>query len=103
MLRIFVILMCVVIINSCTWVRLTKEGELVEVKTESEVTECKRVAKTSATLRSKVLGINRDEAKVKEELETLGRNAAVEYGGNVIVPLTEIKDGSQSFSVYQCQ
>jgi len=103
MLRNFIVLLCILTINACTWVRLTKEGESVVVKTESEVTDCKRGAKTSATLRSKVMGIERNEEKVKEELETLGRNAAVEYGGNVIVPITEIKDGSQSFAVYQCQ
>jgi len=87
---------------SCTWVRLTKEGELVMVKTEDEVTECNRVAKTNASLRSRVMGIDRDDEKVKQELETLGRNAAVEYGGNTIVPITEIKDGTQSFAVYKC-
>lgn len=89
-------------ICSCTWVRLTADGETVTVKTEAEVSDCKRVAKTTATLRSKVMGVERDEDKIRLELETLARNAAVEYGGNVVVPITEIEDGAQSFAVYKC-
>lgn len=88
---------------ACTWVRLTSEGEEVMVKTQEQVADCKRVAKTNASLRSKVMGIERSEEKVKLELETLARNAAVEYGGNVVVPITEIEEGSQSFAVYKCK
>ena len=99
--KILLVLLCFLIF-SCTWVRLTKDGETVTVKTEAEVSECKRVAKTTASLRSKVMGIERDDAKIKLELETLARNAAVEYGGNVVVPITEIEEGAQSFAVYKC-
>lgn len=100
--KVMLVLLCLVI-SSCTWVRLTKDGEAVSVKTQDEVSDCKRVAKTNASLRSKVLGIERNEDKVKLELETLARNAAVEYGGNAVVPITEIKDGQQSFAVYKCK
>ena len=89
-------------VSACTWVRLTNDAEKVVVKTESEVSECKRVAKTTVSLRSKVLGIERNDEKIKLELETLARNAAVEYGGNAVAPITEIEDGSQSFGVYKC-
>ena len=100
--KLLLVILCL-IISSCTWVRLTNEGEMVVVKTEAEVSDCKRVAKTTASLRSKVMGIERDEDKIKLELETLARNAAVEYGGNAVVPITEIEEGSQSFAVYKCK
>lgn len=103
MIRSITILLLSFIIISCTWVRLTTDGENVVVKTQEEVTDCKRVAKTNASLRSKVMGIERSEEKVKLELETLARNAAVEYGGNVVVPITEIEEGAQSFAVYKCE
>jgi hypothetical protein len=100
--KLLLFLLCFTIC-SCTWVRLTKDGEAVTVKTEAEVSDCKRVAKTTASLRSKVMGVERDEDKIKLELETLARNAAVEYGGNVVVPITEIEEGAQSFAVYKCK
>ena len=100
--KVILVLLCLAIC-SCTWVRLTKDGETVSVKTQDEVSDCKRVAKTNATLRSKVLGIERSEEKVKLELETLARNAAVEYGGNAVVPITEIEEGAQSFAIYKCK
>ena len=48
------------------------------------------------------MGIERSGEKVQTELETLARNKAVEFGGNVVVPSSEIVDGIQSFDVYQC-
>lgn len=103
MIRNIIVISLALTISSCTWVRLTKDAENVSVKTEQEVTDCQRVAKTNATLRSKVMGIERSKEKVQLELETLARNAAVEYGGNVVVPITEIEEGKQSFAVYKCK
>lgn len=99
--KINVLLLCL-LLCSCTWVRLTKDGEAVLVKTEAEVANCQRLATTNASLRSKVMGIERSADKVKLELETLARNAAADYGGNAVVPTTEIEDGKQSFAVYKC-
>lgn len=87
---------------SCTWVKVTEEGEKVSVRDASQVSDCKKVARTTAELRSKVMGINRNKEKVQKELEDLARNAAVDYGGNVVVPESEVKDGKQSFAVYNC-
>lgn len=87
---------------SCTWVKLTKEGEGVAVRTADQVTDCKKVANTTASLKSKVMGIERNNKKVQTELETLARNAAVDYGGNVVVATSDIEEGKQTFDVYQC-
>jgi len=37
-----------------------------------------------------------------EELEILAKNSAASMGGNVIVRISGIKDGEQSFDVYKC-
>lgn len=87
---------------SCTWVKVTEEGEIVSIRDKSQVTDCKKVARITSTSKGKIMGVERKKDKVKEELETLARNEAMEYGGNVLVPATEIKDGKQSFFVYRC-
>ena len=89
-------------VAACTWVKLSKDAEDVVVKSQQEISACKKVAKVTATLQNTVLGIERNSEKVKSELETLARNKAVEYKGNTVVPSSEIVSGMQDFEVYQC-
>ncbi|MGD8567716.1 MAG: DUF4156 domain-containing protein [Gammaproteobacteria bacterium] len=96
------VLLMVLLLASCTWVKLDKEAESVMVKQKSEVADCRKIARTTVSLRSKILGIERSKEKVQRELETLARNSAVDYEGNAVVPSSIIKDGKQSFDVYLC-
>ena len=89
-------------LTACTWVELTPEGEKVRVLSLSEVQSCKKKGKTTVSLKAKIAGIERNEKKVKKELETLGRNTAVELNGDTIVPTSEIIDGKQAFDIYRC-
>lgn len=87
---------------SCTWVKVTEEGKSVTVREEGQVADCKKVARITSTSKGDIMGVKRKKEKVKQELETLARNEALEYGGNVLVPASEIKEGKQSFFVYKC-
>jgi phosphoenolpyruvate carboxylase len=87
---------------SCTWVKVTEQGESVMVRNADQVADCKKMARTTVSLRNKVMGVERSKEKVQKELETLARNAAVDYSGNVVVPTSEVTDGKQTFDVYQC-
>jgi hypothetical protein len=87
---------------ACTWVKLTPEGEKVRVLSSTEVGSCKLKGQTTVALRDKVIGIERNEEKVSEELETLARNAATDLGGDTVVPASAISDGKQVFKVYKC-
>jgi hypothetical protein len=46
--------------------------------------------------------VSRNQTRVGEELATLARNSAAQLGGDTVVAITEIVDGSQTFAVYQC-
>ena len=87
---------------SCTWVKVTDEGKTVSIREEGQVSDCKKVARITSKSKDKIMGVKRNQEKLKEELETLARNEALEYGGNVLVPASEIKEGKQSFFVYKC-
>ncbi|HEY5603088.1 MAG TPA: DUF4156 domain-containing protein [Gammaproteobacteria bacterium] len=102
MLSKLTLILTALLLVSCTWVRLTSAGEGVSVRAADQVADCKKVANTTASLRSKVMGMERHRDKVQKELQTLARNAAVDYGGNVVVPTSEIKEGTQTFDVYRC-
>ena len=102
MKRIIILATLAFALQACTWVELSDKGEKVRVLSEDEVTSCTRLDKASVALKSKVAGFDRSEKKVKKELETLGRNTAVELGGDTIVPASPITDGKQTFDVYRC-
>ena len=102
MRTIFIVLAVSVFVSGCTWVKLSPEGEKARVLTESEVASCKKLGKTTVSLKSKVAGFERNVEKVKKELETLARNRAVDLDGDTVVPVSEIENGQQTFSVYRC-
>ena len=88
--------------SSCTWVKLTPGGELVSVATSEAVSTCKKIGKTTVSIKSKVIGVKRKSETVENELSSLARNSAAKMGGNTIVPVSETVDGEKTFSVFQC-
>ena len=102
MFKLFSFVVVSLVLFACSPVKLTKEGEGVSVMSKEQVANCKKVGRVTTSLMDKVAGVKRSEKKVKNELEMLARNGAVEYGGNTIVPATEVTDGKQSFEVYNC-
>ena len=96
-------LISILFISGCTWVHLTSEGELVQKVTASDVEECKRIGEATVSVKAKVAGINRSSEKIAGELLILGQNAASEMDGDTIVPVSDIKEGEQTFNVYRCR
>lgn len=87
---------------SCTWVKMTPEGEKVRVLSLEEVSSCKKLGKVHATLKDEVAGVERNREKVKTEMETLARNHAGTVDGDTVVAVSEIVDGKQTFDIYRC-
>jgi len=90
-----------ILLSGCATVKLTPAGEKVRVLDPNEVTSCKNLGRTRASVTAKVI-FERPEDSVSEELQTLARNSAVGMGGDTVVPLTVIEDGAQTFVVYKC-
>jgi len=90
------------VMTSCTWVHLTPQGENIRTVNESETAGCKKLGETTVSVLAKIAGIKRNREKIRTELRTLGRNSAAEMGGDTIVPVSEIKNGEQTFAVYEC-
>lgn len=91
-----------VLLSSCTWVKLSPGGEKVRVLSATEVASCKLLGDTNVSLLTRVGAVNRNEEKVQKELHALARNSAADMGGDTVVPASEIVDGKQRYSVYQC-
>ena len=104
MKHLFFLLSFSLLMTACSWIEVTEEGKGIRIVSQDEVANCERVGKVFAQLKDQVAGFDRNEEKVKREIEILARNvaAASDLGGDTIVPITEIKNGKQSFAVYKC-
>ena len=86
----------------CTWVKLTSEGEKVAMVNSADPA-CNKLGTTTSIGRSEVASIERNQAKVATELETLARNHAAGMGGNTILPAGPVtEEGQRTFTVYDC-
>ena len=102
MKNIFTIAVLTLILSACSWVNLTSQGEKVRILSMEEVKHCKRLGKTTVSLKSKIAGIERNREKVQKELNILARNGAVDLNGDAVVALDQPVDGKQTFAVYRC-
>ncbi len=89
-------------LSACSWVQVTTSGQAVRlVQTKNDVSSCKELGSTTASVMSKFF-ITRNHDKVARELADLARNTAAEMKGDTIVPISLIDDGKRTFGVYQC-
>lgn len=101
--KIIVILALLPALHACTWVKSTPEGTNVVVSDSAGISNCVRKGEVTSSLKSRVGAFERKASKVAGELETLARNEAAQMGGDTIVAESDIKDGRQTFGVYQCR
>src|SRR5215217_607719 len=89
------------LLASCTYVRLTPSGQNVAILQASEVANCTSVGMTTVSVVDKVV-VNRKFEKVEEELRTLARNRAATRGDTLVAAGPAVK-GEQTFNVYRCR
>jgi Domain of unknown function (DUF4156) len=86
----------------CTWVKLEDTGAHVRVAYDGRVDGCEKAGEVSTSVKHKVGVYDRNDLKVKDELETLARNEAAGLPADTIVPRGEPHDGAQAFTAYRC-
>lgn len=90
------------LLSSCTWVRVTPEGEVVRLLSQSQASTCARLGTTTSNTSNRLLFFPRGSEKVQTELVNLARNEAGLMGGNAIVAESTVVNGRQQFVVYRC-
>ena len=101
-LKYCILSLAIIGLPACTWVEPTKESVDVSLVKSFNVKSCKLLGTTAATVTHKVGIITRGEDTVKEELVTLAKNRAAKMGGDSVVALEPVVDGSMSFDIYKC-
>jgi hypothetical protein len=99
----FFLVALVTLTSGCSWVKVTEDGSSVAVANIANVRDCKKISTVNVKVKDNFVGsMKRDPNKVGQELTNLARNEAAAGGGNTIVPVSMVKDGRQSFDVYNC-
>lgn len=106
MRKALIIIFSLLVLTGFKWVKLTPEGEKIRVLAAAEVTSCKKLGSTTASVKDKIGPFGRKDAKVARELEYLARNSAAndfkDQGVDTVVPTSEIEDGKRKYDVYKC-
>lgn len=102
-MRIAVPLLTVLLLSACTWVPLEQGAKAVRVVAAGTAPpSCEKRGEVSVSVKNSVAFYQRNELRVRDELETLARNEAPGIQADTIQPLGDPADGSQRFAAYRC-
>ena len=92
----------IIFLEACVWVDLKPGGQSVRVVNASESPRCKRVGHVTSETTAEIIGIPRDGESVNNELTRIARNQAADMGGNAVLAIGPVRNGSQNFDVLRC-
>ena len=100
------LLLCAVIVASlggCTWVKMADGARQVRVAGSGEsLGACEKRGEVSVSVKNSLGPYERNELRVRDELETLARNEAPSLQADTVQPRGEPADGEQRFLAYRC-
>lgn len=90
--------------SACTWVKPDSAGGRVRVAYDGNVAGCTKLGEIGVGVRDRIMpGIDRNELKVRDELESLARNEAATLNADTITALNEPVEGEQRFAAWRCR
>jgi len=90
------------LVTACSWVKPVEGSDQVALVNSANTEGCNKLDKTTYFVKNQVAGLTRNQESVTEELVTLGKNQAVEMGGDTIVQTEPLKEGKIGFDIYKC-
>ena len=87
--------------TSCTWVHMTQGASAVKV-VSGQPAGCEKRGEVEVSVKDKVAFYERNELKVKDELEVLARNEAPGLDADTIQAEGPPADGVQRFQAFRC-
>lgn len=85
----------------CTWVHMAPGAQAVRV-VEGPPAGCEKRGEVAVSVRDSVAFYQRNELRVREELETLARNEAPGLGADTVNPLGPPANGEQRYAAWRC-
>ncbi|MEH6421392.1 DUF4156 domain-containing protein [Pseudomonas sp. CGJS7] len=88
--------------SACTWVNMAPGAQSVRVLSPGAAPGCEKRGEVAVAVKHNVAFYERNQLRVREELETLARNEAPGLQADTIQPLGEPSQGQQRFAAYRC-
>ena len=88
--------------SGCTWVHMAPGASAVKV-VNGPPAGCSKRGEIAVSVKDSIAFYERNDLRVREELETLARNEAPGLGADTIQPLGAPVDGEQRFTAWNCK
>ncbi|HEY1070870.1 MAG TPA: DUF4156 domain-containing protein [Thermomonas sp.] len=95
------LVLLVLALPACTFVKMAPGAKQVQVLAVAP-TGCQARGEVEVSVTHKVGFYERDDMRVRDELELLARNEAPGLSANRISPLGSPRDGSQRWALWRC-
>ena len=103
MRKTLLLLAPVLLLGACTWgIVLDDAGKQVRTAWNGDVSQCRDMGKVTVSVADHIGPVDRNDIKVRDELEVMARNEAAKMHADTIKPLGEPADGEQAWGAYQC-
>ena len=103
MRKTLLLLVPVALLSACTWgIKLDDTAKGVRTAWNGDVSGCQEQGKVTVSVMNRVGPVDRNDIKVRDELEVLARNEAAKMHADTIKPLAEPSEGSQPWGAYTC-
>jgi len=103
MRKTLLLLAPVLLLGACSWgITLDDAAKNVRTAWSGDVSSCRELGKVTVSVMNRVGPVDRNDIKVRDELEVLARNEAAKMHADTIKPLAEPSEGSQPWGAYQC-
>jgi hypothetical protein len=103
MRKTLLLLAPVVLLGGCTWgINPVPGSANVRTVWTGDVTGCRDLGKITVSVTDHVGPYDRNDIKVRDELQVQARNSAVDMKADTIKPLADPTDGSQPWEAYFC-
>lgn len=90
-------------LGACSWgITLDSGGKEVRTAWDGKVAGCREVGKVSVSVLDHLGPMDRNDIKVRDELQVMARNEAAAMQADTIAPLGEPRDGEQRWMAYAC-
>ena len=97
----FVLAAAVALTAGCTWVHMAPGASAVRVVTAAPA-GCQPRGEVEVSVKASLGPIERNQLRVRDELETLARNEAPGLNADTVQALAEPVDGKQRYAMWQC-
>lgn len=89
-------------LSACTFVQIQPGGQTIRVVAKGQALSCEKRGEIGVSVKDRLGPLERNDLKVRDELEVLARNEAPGLGADTVQPIDEPMDGEQRWAAYRC-